>query len=284
MRLPVFCDRTFCFSFALAVSLLGIAPAGATPSVLNENEKVYDVSLSYTSATLFWDRDRNLQDITCHAESAAYSHRLEYGYSQYSTWFGVLGLVKTNCDDGGDSGLDDVNLGLRYRIGRTETSSSALTVTGTIPSDNDQLERGGQSRRSCGAYGLSTELERQDQFGKVMSLNYSGGVQFYESPLLHQFVLRTSLSGLLTERWAFTLGLAGSGPLSQDDEPGNPFLFRSATVATCGTQAKVLSGSVGLSRLLSKASDVSCGLSTTLRGESVTKSHGVLCGYTTRWK
>lgn len=283
MHTPVYGPTFFYVSLA-AISLCAPQRLDAAASVLKKGESFYSANFGYTTATRFWDRERNLQRIGCHRQTSDFSHHYEYGHSQYSTWFGDAILATTNCDDDGASGFNDFNLGFRNLIRRDEDSSSAVTITATLPADDDRREDTGQSRLSCGVFGLSAQVERQDQLNERASIAFGGGLQFFESPLAHQLALRTSFNGLLSERWAFNLGLAGRGPITQQPSPDDPLAFRNAAIASCGTQAKSLSGTLGLSRLISKAASISCGASSTLRGEGVSKSHGLFCGYSFSWK
>lgn len=269
----------------LALLLAPVARLDAAATLLADGEVSYGVTVGYVTATKVLDRDGDRQDLPCHAKYGDYSHSFEYGFSKYYTWMLSAGLSVTNCDDGGDQGVDDVKLGFRTALAPAgKTGKSAVTILASIPTDPNAKNETGASRLSCGTFSVSGSVDRADPLSERMTVSYGGGIQLNEAPLSHQATAKLTFANLLSERWGVSLGLNGNAPITQLPDETDSTRFLNNVVAQCGSQSSALNASLGLSRKLSKASSASCGGSYTVLGEQVTQALGVFCGYSYTWR
>ncbi|OIO67058.1 MAG: hypothetical protein AUJ57_11720 [Zetaproteobacteria bacterium CG1_02_53_45] len=132
--------------FTAMLVMSGKAEAGV--GMLEQGESMVSTNLSYTAANKHWDVSRNVITNICKIRNIGATLGYEYGWSYFHTVYANLGMGHRRCGQvglrgpgvqvsGRNTGLGDVELGVRTRFSGNYLDSAAWEAFMIIPTGYD---------------------------------------------------------------------------------------------------------------------------------------------------
>ncbi|ATX81458.1 hypothetical protein Ga0123462_0588 [Mariprofundus ferrinatatus] len=152
MNMKNFLSRTAA-SFIVAGGLVaaGSVTAQASAYMLSEGQNMYTTGFTYSTATDWFNQNRNRVPQGCTSKDYSWNNSYTYGYSYYTNLFASASLANQACGAGAKStGLGDVTLGIRGRLDITRNGRT-WELAAIIPTGYDAQRI---NRLGYGKFGL----------------------------------------------------------------------------------------------------------------------------------
>lgn len=260
--------------------------SNASSWMRSEGESYFIALLSKSQSDEFWDKHRKLQKDDCRSDDYQTFMRYEYGYSYYHTLFADLKWESNDCGALKSQGIPDVKFGIRgrllpFRNGRT------WQVSVTIPVDGDPVDRSypgnGEYSLNAGLYFRFTpdpyEIPEEVRTGGIWS--WAIGTKLWTGNVANKVwsYLRWS-DQLFKTRFQYNLKLSAEYSFGEDNSNG----FVSGADNRRVEDYDVITGTISISRRLTKGSSGHLFLSQDLAGRNTGKDTSIQLGLSKTWK
>jgi len=184
----------------------------------SEGDSYFSARLDYTRSEKYWDQNSQLIDQGCDSLSKINTYYGDYGYSYYYTLFGKFSYLDLSCGDDQESGLGDIELGIRGRF-NVFRNGRAWEVTLIAPGGYD---KNSPVRLGYGRYGLKLGLAWRDLKNNSGYYEYGASFQRWEGPPADQLRLYFRNAFEWTPTFRTILGVNGAKSLRNgESEPVN---------------------------------------------------------------
>lgn len=148
MKLKTMLRRLLALFFVAAgVSTLSTV-SHASAYMLSEGENMYTMGFTYSTATDWFNQNRNRVPQGCTSHDYSWNHSYTYGYSYYYNFFANTSLANQGCGAGQKTtGVGDVMLGIRGRLDITRNGRT-WELAAIIPTgyDSQRINRLGYGK------------------------------------------------------------------------------------------------------------------------------------------
>lgn len=269
---------------ASGLSVVTAGSAQASAYMLSEGQNMYTTGITYSTATDWFNQNRNRVPQGCTSKDSSWGHSYTYGYSYYYNFFANASLANQSCGVGAKTaGLGDVQVGIRGRLD-LERNGRTWEVALNIPTgyDNQKINRLGYGKFGLWA-GVAWSTQNTGWEEKMPSYWEAGtGISYWFGPPASQSKTYVKWSWSLDDNGDNRIVLKGVLKLSlRDGKPEFPVAFAGFPRYSGDYDAGIISAKY--SRRLSQQWTAAITIGETVWGRNISASRYGTLSVTYRW-
>jgi len=258
--------------------------AKASAFMLSEGQNMYTTGFTYSTASDWFNQQRNRVPQGCTSHDYSWNHAYTYGYSYYTNFFADTSLANQSCGVGQKTtGIGDVRLGVRGRLD-LERNGRTWELAVNIPTgyDNQRINRLGYGKIGLWG-GIAWSSQNTGWEEKMPSYWEVGtGVQYWFGAPASQWKSYLKWSWRLDEDGVNRIVLKGTLKLSlRDGRPEFPVAFAGFPRYSGDYDAGIIGAKY--SRKISDQWTVAFGIGETIWGRNISAGRYGDISFTYRW-